>query len=143
MKLFNYEPITSAEASQKSTKRNSQSTHYLPIVQKNQITFANEIGRGTFGVVFKGVWSGTEVAIKDIPVRNAKRIKSVMETKVQVHTMVRHPNITQIMAVSMEKNHIYLISEFIDGANLEQLLFGDDVGLQENILTSRYQTSEH
>jgi hypothetical protein len=57
--------------------------------------------------------------------------------------MVRHPNITQIMAVSMEKNHIYLISEFINGANLEQLLFGDDVGLQENILTSRYQTSEH
>ena len=56
-----------------------------------------------------------------------------METEVQVHTMVRHPNITQIMAVSMEKNHLYIVSEFVDGANLEDLLFGEDVEVKENI----------
>ena len=50
--------------------------HSLPFVQKDQITFSNEIGRGSFGVVFKGIWSGTEVAIKDFQVRNADRLKS-------------------------------------------------------------------
>lgn len=110
-----------------------KSPHSLPFVDKDQVIFTNEIGRGSFGVVFKGVWSGTDVAIKDIKVRNAKRLKSVMETEVQVHTMVRHPNITQIMAVSMEKNHIYIISEFVDGANLEELLFGEDVEVKESI----------
>ena len=110
-----------------------KSPHSLPFVDKDQVTFTNEIGRGSFGVVFKGVWSGTDVAIKDIKVRNAKRLKSVMETEVQVHTMARHPNITQIMAVSIEKNHIYIVSEFVDGANLEELLFGEDGKIKENI----------
>lgn len=31
------------------------------------------------------------------------------------------------MAVSIEKNHLYLISEFVDGSNLEELLFGEDI----------------
>ena len=115
-----------------------KSPHSLPFVEKDQITFNKEINRGSFGVVFKGIWSGTEVAIKDIQVRNAKRLKSVMETEVQVHTMVRHPNITQIMAVSLEKNHIYIISEFVDGANLEDLLFGDDTQQKEAILSKTF-----
>ena len=50
-----------------------------------------------------------------------------METEVQVHTMMP----TQIMAVSMEKNHLYIVSEFADGANLKELLFGEDVEVKK------------
>ena len=39
--------------------------------------------------------------------------------------MVRHPNIVQIMAVSFLKNSVLLVSKFIDGCNLEELLFAD------------------
>ena len=39
--------------------------------------------------------------------------------------MVRHPNIVQIMAVSFLKNSVLLVSKFIDGRNLEELLFAD------------------
>ena len=91
--------------------------HSLPFIGKDQITITNEIGRGSFGIVFRGIWSGTDVAIKDIKVRNAKRLKNVVETEVQIHTIVCHPNITQIMAVSIEKNHVYIISELIFGEN--------------------------
>ncbi|CAB3988726.1 dual specificity kinase shkC-like [Paramuricea clavata] len=127
------DPPTDEKKKNAEPEASIKSPHFLPFVDKNQVTFTNEIGRGSYGVVFKGVWSGTDVAIKDIKVRNAKRLKSVMETEVQVHTMVRHPNITQIMAVSMEKNHLYIVSEFVNGANLEELLFGEDVEVKENI----------
>ena len=40
--------------------------------------------------------------------------------------MILHPNIVQIMAISFLKDSILLVNEFIDGHNLEELLFGDD-----------------
>ncbi|XP_020608738.1 dual specificity protein kinase shkC-like [Orbicella faveolata] len=49
-----------------------------------------------------------------------------METEVRLHSIVRHPNIVQLMAISYLKNSIYLVSELIKGRNLEELLFSDD-----------------
>ena len=105
----------------------SKNEFSLPVVDREEISFftKDEIGRGTFGVVFKGEWAGTEVAVKKINLRNAKRIRPVLETEVEVHSMVRHPNIVQIMAVSFLKNSVLLVSKFIDGRNLEELIFGD------------------
>jgi len=47
----------------------------LPVVEKEEIKFSfkDEIGRGSFGVVCKGVWAGTDVAVKHVKTRNAKR----------------------------------------------------------------------
>ena len=101
----------------------------LPVVEKEEISFSSkdEIGRGAFGVVYKGKWAGTEVAVKQINLRNAKRIRPVLEMEVKVHNMVWHPNIVQIMAVSFLKNSVLLVSELIDGRNLEELIFADVV----------------
>ena len=100
----------------------------LPVVEKEEITFSqkDEIGRGSFGVVYKGVWAGTNVAVKHVKIRHAKRIQSVVEREVRLHSMARHPNIVQIMAISFLKNSIYIVSELIGGHNLEELLFSDD-----------------
>ena len=100
----------------------------LPVVEKEEINFSakDEIGRGSFGIVYKGVWAGTEVAVKHVKIPNARRLRSVMETEVRLHSMVRHPNIIQLMAISYLKNSIYLVSELIKGRNLEELLFSDD-----------------
>ena len=40
--------------------------------------------------------------------------------------MIRHPNIVQIMAVPILKNSIYIVSEYIEDLNLDELLFGED-----------------
>ena len=97
----------------------------LPVVDKEEISFStkDEIGRGSFSVIYKGHWAGTEVAIKYIKIRNAKCIQSVLETEVKVHSMVRHPNIVQIIAVSYLKNLILIVSELIEGINLDELIF--------------------
>jgi len=66
------------------------------------------------------------VAVKQITLRNAQRIRPVLKMEVKVHSMIRHPNIVQIMEISFLKNSILLVSEFIDGRNLEELPFADD-----------------
>ena len=100
----------------------------VPVVDKEEIVFSSkdEIGRGSFGVVYKASWVGTNVAVKVMKIRNAKRLQSVIETEVRVHAMIRHPNIVQIMGVSILKNSIYIVSEYIEGLNLDELLFGED-----------------
>lgn len=97
---------------------------FLPVVEKDEVILKDEIGRGSFGTVYKGLWAGTYVAVKHIKVRNAKRLQASVEIK--VHSLVRHPNIVQIMAISFFKNAIYLVSELIKGPNLDDLLFSSD-----------------
>lgn len=100
----------------------------VPVVDKEETVFSSkdEIGRGSFGVVYKASWAGTNVAVKVMKIRNAKRLQSIIETEVRVHAMIRHPNIVQIMAVSILKNSIYIVAEYIEGLNLDELLFGED-----------------
>ena len=84
----------------------------LLVVEKEEIQFSPKdvMGRGSFGVVYRGQWAGTDVAAKHVKVRNVKRIQSVVQTEVKLHSIVRHPNIVQIMAMSFLKNSIYIVS---------------------------------
>ena len=110
---------------QQTMQKGNAAVPAVPVLDKKEITFSEEIGRGSFGVVFKGSWAGTDVAVKVLKLRNARRLQSVIETEVRVHDMVRHPNIVQIMAVSILKNSIYVVSEYINGRNLDEVLFGE------------------
>ena len=100
----------------------------LPLITKSDFVISpdGEIGRGTFGTVFKGEWAGTPVAIKRIKMRRPSMIQSALNSEVRIHSMLRHPNIVQIMAVAMEKNELFIVSEFVDGSNLEDLLFSSE-----------------
>ena len=79
-------------------------------------------GRCSFGTVYKGLSAGTNVAVKHIKVRNAKRLQASMESEIKVHSLVHHRNIVQIMAISFLKNPIHLVSKLIKGSNLDDLL---------------------
>jgi serine/threonine protein kinase len=110
----------------------SESVSYgVPIIEKKDLLYdpkTDEIGRGTgtFGAVYKASWAGTSVAVKQMKVRQMKLITNILKSEVQVHSRIRHPNIVQIMAIAMGKNAIYIVSELVNGANLEDLLFSDE-----------------
>ena len=93
-----------------------------PVVEKDEVMLKDEIGRCSFGTVYKGLWAGTNVAVKHIKVRNAKRLQASMESEIKVHSLVHHRNIVQIMAISFLKNPIHLVSKLIKGSNLDDLL---------------------
>ena len=101
----------------------------VPFIDRQDLQYdpkLDEIGRGTFGAVYKASWAGTAIAVKQMKVRQMKMMKSVIQSEIHVHSKIRHPNIVQIMAVAMGKSAVYIVSELVDGSNLDELLFSSD-----------------
>ena len=100
----------------------------IPVIDKSELNYdakKGEIGRGSFGAVYKASWAGTLVAVKQMKVRNVSK-SVVVNSEVHIHSQVRHPNIVQIMAVALGKNAVYIVCELVNGANLDELLFADE-----------------
>lgn len=98
----------------------------VPRVDLADVNLGKEIGRGGSGIVYKGCWIGTKVAVKEIVIKRMKISKQIVDRELCVHSQLRHPNIVMLMAFAMESDRLYLVSELIDGVTLDNCLFGVD-----------------
>ena len=120
-------PITpDAEDTSSIGLNSSDSKPTVPKISLTELSFGDEIGKGAFGVVKKADWLGTTVAVKEIVVRRMKLARSMIERELKVHSAVRHPNILQLLAYATIGNKLLLVTEFIDGKNLDDILFVDE-----------------
>ncbi len=83
-----------------------------------------ELGRGSFARVEQASLLGTTVAVKKMKIVRAARVKRLALKEVEVHSRLHHPNIVQLMGVCFEAGEIWIVSEFVAGGNLEQLIYG-------------------
>ena len=131
-------PVKVSYSKADSNKSHRTETFSVPTIKKSDIVFqeTDVLGEGTFGKVFKGQWLGTTVAIKKVHMRRMKAaIEAVIAHEITMLSRVRHPNIVQLMAVAMEPTECLLVSECIEGADLENVIFGskkDAIGLIDN-----------
>ncbi|XP_060661828.1 mitogen-activated protein kinase kinase kinase 7-like isoform X3 [Drosophila nasuta] len=80
----------------------------------------NEIGRGTFGVVYKGALCDGDVAIKVLHVTEDTKEKA--EREITTMRTVKHENIVEFIAELDEIPKLYLIFEFMDGPSLHKII---------------------
>ena len=90
-----------------------------------------ELGKGTFGTVYKGTWSETIVAIKSMDMISSNR-KDIFK-EIAILKQISHENIVQIMGVCCEDVQFHIIMEFIDGHNLKDILFKERVKRKFNL----------
>ncbi|PWN19061.1 kinase-like protein [Microstroma glucosiphilum] len=77
-----------------------------------------KIGGGSFGVVFKGEYLGTPVAIKEVLPNNTYDVEKYFERECVLMKEARHPNIVQYIGLTKspgQDGRIYIISEFVGG----------------------------
>jgi serine/threonine protein kinase len=77
------------------------------------LTFISKLGQGAYGVVFKGRWRKTRVAIKHATVISIDReslAAFVRESKLMIE-LPPHPNVVQVLGVSMHESNIYIVME--------------------------------
>uniref|UniRef100_A0A8C6WWW6 Mitogen-activated protein kinase kinase kinase 7 n=1 Tax=Neogobius melanostomus TaxID=47308 RepID=A0A8C6WWW6_9GOBI len=79
------------------------------------------VGRGTFGVVFKAVWKGKDVAIKTIESENEKNAFIV---ELRQLSRVNHPNIVKLYGSC--NNPVCLVMEYAECGSLHNLLHSAD-----------------
>ena len=78
-------------------------------------------------LVNRGSWEGTEVTIKEILSHDRGRSQQevFMAKEIQIHSRIRHPNIVHIIAAVNTNQSVLIISDNIQGSNLEEVIFGE------------------
>ncbi|XP_072314509.1 mitogen-activated protein kinase kinase kinase 7-like isoform X1 [Eucyclogobius newberryi] len=90
-------------------------------IQYEDIQVEAVVGRGTFGVVFKAVWKGQDVAIKTIESENEKNAFLV---ELRQLSRVNHPNIVKLYGSC--NNPVCLVMEYAECGSLHNLLHSAD-----------------
>lgn len=77
------------------------------------------VGKGAFGVVWKGLWRNTFVAVKHI---NSEAEKREFTIEVRQLSRVSHPNIVRLYGACTRGTHVCLVMEYAEGGSLYNVL---------------------
>ncbi|XP_010255507.1 PREDICTED: serine/threonine-protein kinase EDR1 isoform X2 [Nelumbo nucifera] len=98
-----------------STKgdRESHSTANCEINWED-LHIGEEIGQGSFSVVYRGMWNGSDVAIK-LYFENEYREEILLDysTEIDIMKRVRHPNILLFMGAVYSPERLAIVTEFL------------------------------
>ena len=100
----------------------SKKYHWL--VEFNEIALGPQIGSGGFGVVYRGVWRGIDVAVKCLKpeAEVTGESLSVFMHEVNIMSKLRHQNILLFVGACLTQPNICFLTEFIPHGNLRQVL---------------------
>ncbi|KAL6227917.1 hypothetical protein ACLB2K_001871 [Fragaria x ananassa] len=88
--------------------------------------FKEELGRGTFGAVYKGTLSGT-ASNKTVAVKRLEKVveEGVREFKAEITTIgqTHHRNLVQLLGFCIEGSRKLLVYEYMSNGSLADLLF--------------------
>ncbi|KAI8997952.1 kinase-like domain-containing protein [Gaertneriomyces semiglobifer] len=82
-----------------------------------------DLAAGSFGVLQKADYLGTEVAVKeflDLSGQPGFDLKKYIGREVEILQATRHPNVVQFMGCCLHDNKLYLVTEFVPGGNLKR-----------------------
>ncbi|KAG9128828.1 hypothetical protein Leryth_009602 [Lithospermum erythrorhizon] len=87
--------------------------------------FREEIGRGAFGVVFKGVMPfGSTVAVKKLD-SVARNTEKEFRTEVNVIGQTHHKNLVRLIGFCDEEQNRLLVYEYMSNGTLASFIFGE------------------
>ena len=100
-----------------------------------------EIGRGAYGRVFKGVdlQNGDIVAIKQVSLENipSEELGTIM-LEIDLLKMLRHRNVVRYLGSFKTRNHLYIILEFVEGGALSSAIKPSKFGALPESLAAMY-----
>lgn len=90
----------------------------------DELDLYEEVGRGGFGVVYRGVVkaTGKEVAVKQIDLENENADLFEVNKEIQILSESKHPYITRFYGCFVRHFQLWVIMEYVDGGSLFDLL---------------------
>ncbi|XP_020088664.1 serine/threonine-protein kinase EDR1-like isoform X1 [Ananas comosus] len=89
----------------------------------SELTVGTRVGIGFFGEVFRGIWNGTDVAIKvfleqDLTAENMEDFCN----EISILSRLRHPNVILFLGACMRPPHLSLVTEYMEMGSLYYLI---------------------
>ncbi|XP_028065499.1 serine/threonine-protein kinase EDR1-like isoform X5 [Camellia sinensis] len=104
-----------------------QNKPLLPFQEWNidyrELTVGTRVGIGFFGEVFRGIWNGTDVAIKvfleqDLTAENMKDFCN----EISILSRLRHPNVILFLGACTKPPHLSMVTEYMEMGSLYYLI---------------------
>lgn len=112
------------------SRENKADEFELPLIELEAVVKAtenfsncNELGRGGFGIVYKGMLDGQEVAVKRLSKTSLQGIDEFMN-EVRLIARLQHINLVRILGCCIEAGEKILIYEYLENSSLDYFLFG-------------------
>jgi predicted Ser/Thr protein kinase len=85
------------------------------------LSVKTEIGSGSYGKVYKGVWNATQVALKFC--NELASVDKFSEEATLMLNIPPHPNVVQLLAISIDGPVPVIVLEYCEGGSMDQDLF--------------------
>mmetsp|Transcript_9275 Transcript_9275/g.12770 ORF Transcript_9275/g.12770 Transcript_9275/m.12770 type:complete len:732 (+) Transcript_9275:110-2305(+) len=110
---------------------------FVKQVDPRSIRILQKIGKGTFGEVYKGLWNGTEVAIKffNMPSQADGQFLQDFNKEVNIMKSLRHPNVLQFLGSYVEPPNVCIVMEFMSRGSLYKILHDETAVLDMKLVT--------
>lgn len=94
------------------------------ITSADELEVCEEVGRGAFGVVYRGIViaTGKEVAIKQIDLEHELADFFEVNREIQILSECQLPQITRYLGCFVKRYKLWVIMEYVDGGSLFELL---------------------
>ncbi|XP_057730630.1 G-type lectin S-receptor-like serine/threonine-protein kinase At4g27290 [Arachis stenosperma] len=91
----------------------------------DQFSSSNELGKGGYGPVYKGVLAnGTEIAVKRLS-KNSDQGLQEFKTEVQLIAKLQHRNLVKLLGCCIQQEEKLLIYELMPNRSLDYFIFDD------------------
>ncbi|KAH7294162.1 hypothetical protein KP509_28G059000 [Ceratopteris richardii] len=94
------------------------------------LTLGEQIGQGSCGTVFHGLWYGSDVAVKVFTEQEySQELLADFRKEVALMKRLRHPNIVLFMGAVTSPAHLSIVTEFLPRGSLFRLLHRNTQGM--------------
>ena len=121
--------ISSAQPEGRSTAFVVEATSDPDALDYREINILKEVGRGAFGVVYKGEWRRIEVAVKQLPLNQEIPQKELEDFKKEANLLKKlrnHRNVVAYIGITLPPQPLAIIQEFCGGGSLNTFLAKHD-----------------
>jgi len=93
------------------------------VIRFEDIQMGEQIGTGSYGIVYRGVWKGVDVAIKRF-IKQKLDERHLLEFRAEVACLseLRHPNIVLFIGACLRMPNLCLITEWVKQGSLNSIL---------------------
>jgi len=116
-------PVSQSTASEKAGTQDLEGEFARWEIEPSEITLSKELGKGAFGVVYKGTLRGKSVAVKKLNAQNLdEETLASFRKEVAIMSKLRHPNVLLFMGACTAPGNLMIVTELMPRGSVYDLL---------------------